>query len=668
MASIEQQMALEIFKPSTSFLNALLAPKVEKIRRWAEGRELQGQLEPSALSEAMAEYLNKLSRRVAEITTIAFPLQRLNISEAYEPLYLSTVNNSIEEYPTQFEAFSNKNKIDVPDLLSMNNSSFIIIDSAGMGKSTFSKHLVTQILFKTEKIPLFFELRKTDYEAGLIESIARELDSIGRSFPRELFYELINLGKFIIILDGFDEINIDNQVDLSSQIYDLSRKGGENILFLTSRPQEALPELIGSRTFQFSDFTKKQAISLVSRYDKIAGLDIGSRLTEQLESVPSRFIETPLLVSLLYRTFGTNNSIADRVCTFYDEIYHALYKGHDLINKNGYVREKKSKLDFEDFRRLLRALCYYMAITRKTSFDNWGVFISYIKKASEMSSIKPASNQDFLDDLMVAVPLVQRDGLEYKFLHKTIMEFFAAEYLIYKNNSLEVVDKIFHGKLFPSFTKIFDFIHDISPTLFDNVVTKYHAQSLVSINKINKYSYQLLSTLLYKNDVKAGLWLVDESIDDNPEMQNAFIDSIHNSLDIQGFFSSVSEELIIDGKNYRFAMAIRGSFITLHELAWEQISDENTLRYQKSRITSDDRSLIELLAVDTFSTLTFDMLEKLSECHRVIHHAENFLGESRFYHESQNHIRVFSPEKAKAILDRLERETAMDDEFNDLLS
>ncbi len=156
MASIEQQMALEIFKPSTSFLNALLSPKVEKIRRWAEGRELQGQLEPNALSEAMAEYLNKLSKRVAEITTIAFPLQRLNISEAYEPLYLSTVNNSIEEYPTQFEKFSNENKIDVPDLLSMSNNSFIIIDSAGMGKSTFSKHLVTQILFKTEKNTFVF--------------------------------------------------------------------------------------------------------------------------------------------------------------------------------------------------------------------------------------------------------------------------------------------------------------------------------------------------------------------------------------------------------------------------------------------------------------------------------------------------------------------------------
>ena len=667
MTSIEQQIALEMFKPTTGFLNALLAPKIEKVRRWTEERELQGQLEPNALSETMREYLEKLSRRVAEITTISFPLQKINISEAYEPLYLSRVDNSTEKYVNQLVSPTREIKIDVQDLLSMSNSSFIVIDGAGMGKSTFSKHLVTQILFKTERVPLFFELRKTDYNAGLIESIARELDSIGKIFPRELFYNLINLGKFIIILDGFDEISIDNQVDLSNQIYDLSSKGGKNILFLTSRPQETLPELIGSTTFQFSEFTKEQAISLVTRYDKIAGLDIGSRLTEQLDSVPARFIETPLLVSLLYRTFGTNNSIADRVCTFYDEIYHALYKGHDLINKNGYVREKKSKLDFEDFRRLLRALCYYMAITRKTSFDNWGVFISYIKIASEMSSIKPASNQDFLDDLMVAVPLVQRDGVEYKFLHKTIMEFFAAEYLVYKNNSLEVVDKIFHGKLFPSFIKIFDFIHDISPTLFDNVVTKYHAQSFLDINKVNKYSHQLISTIIYQNDVKAGLWVVDEEIKNNDEKQDEFIDSIHNSSAIQGFYRSVSVEVVIEGRVYRFAMAARNTSATLHELAWEQISESNKSRYEKSRM-SDGKLLIELLGLGEFTTLNFDMSEQLSKCHLVMRHVERFLREEKFHHDRSDSIRVFSPEKAKNFLSRLERETAMDDEFNDLLS
>ncbi|MGV2842347.1 NACHT domain-containing protein [Aeromonas hydrophila] len=667
MTPIEQQIALEMLKPTTGFLNVLLAPKIDKVRRWAEERNLQCQLEPNSLSETMREYLEKLSRRVAEITTISFPLQRINISEAYETLYLSPVSNSTEKYINPFINHTTEVKIDVQDLFSMSNSSFIVIDSAGMGKSTFSKHLVTQILFKTERIPLFFELRKTDYNVGLVESIARELDSIGKTFPRDIFYKLINLGKFIIILDGFDEINIDNQVDLSKQIYDLSSKGGKNILFLTSRPQETLPELIDSMIFKFCEFTREQAISLVTRYDRISGLDIGRRLAEQLDSVPSRFIETPLLISLLYRTFGTNNSIADRVCTFYDEIYHALYKGHDLINKNGYVREKKSKLDFEDFRRLLRALCYYMAITRKTSFDNRGDFISYIQTASEMSSIKPASNQDYLDDLMVAVPLVQRDGVEYKFLHKTIMEFFAAEYLVYKNNSLEVVEKIFHGKLYPSFIKIFDFIHDISPTLFDNVVTKFHAKSFIDINKVNEYSHYLISTIIYLNDVKAGLWVVDEEIRDNKEKQNAFIDSIHRSSEIQGFHRSISVEIVIDGKNYRFAMAARSSFSTLHELAWEQISDSHKPRYGTSRM-SDNTALIELLGLGKFTTLTLDMSEQLSKCFIIMHCLEGFLREDRFHHDKSDEIRVFSPEKTTNFLSRLERETAMDNEFNYLLS
>ncbi|MCO4209497.1 NACHT domain-containing protein [Aeromonas hydrophila] len=654
MAGIEQQISSGVFKITDGFLNALLGPKIEKVRQWSEDKNLQGELDPDTLSKVMGTYLEKLAKRVAEMTTISFPLQKISISDAYEPLYLSQVGQDDEE-----------RQLAVQDVLSMHNHSFIIIDRAGMGKSTFAKHLITQVLFKSERIPLFFELRKVSYEHGLIESIAQELDSIGKPFSRGLFYELVKKGKFIIILDGFDEISIDHQEDIANQIYDLSFKGGDNILFLTSRPQESLPDLIDSVSYQFCPFTKEQAKSLVLRYDNISKLDIGCRLIEQLDSVPSKFIETPLLISLLYRTFGTNNSIADRVCTFYDEIYDALYKGHDLINKNGYVRKKKSNLDFEDFRRLLRALCYYMAVTRKTSFDSWALCIAYINKAIDMSAMKPSSAQSFLDDLMVAVPLMQKEGGEYKFLHKTILEYFAAEHLIYKNNSLEVTQKIFEGKLFPSFNKIFDFIHDISPTLFDNVVTKYHAELLYDASQEDDHQLQLINTLIYQKEVQVAIWQFEpEIINDNGKRRD-LIGEAQAPLVELGYYSYATRQVVVNGIDYFVTITAKDSIATFHELAWEQISevidiDRNT--YVNNYLP------IDLLGLNSFVRLTFDMSKQLIKFSELIDMGVGMMAHGRFMGSTPaDMVRIFSPIKAKEFLTRLKKEHSIDDEFDELL-
>lgn len=659
MTPIEQQIALEIFKPSLGFFSALLGPKIEKVKEWSKDNDLQGRIESEALSKIIHSYLEKLSRRVSEITSISFQHYKINISDAYEPLSLIPIRNHEKE-----------SAICVKSLLSRSNKSFIIIDRAGMGKSTFSKYLVTQILFKSDRIPLFFELRKINQDIGLIESIASELDSIGTPFPRDIFYQLVKKGKFTIILDGFDEVSIDFQTELSNQIYDLSVKGGDNILFLTSRPQEALPDLIDSISYQFSSFTIEQVKSLVLRYDKISNLDVGRRLIEQLNLVPPKFIETPLLVSLLYRTFGTNNSIADRVCTFYDEIYHALYKGHDLINKNGYVREKKSGLDFEDFRRLLRALCYYMAITRKTSFNSLGEFTIYIDKAINMSAVKPKSSQLFQDDLMVAVPLMIKDGGEYKFLHKTILEFFTAEYLIYKNNSLEVANKIFNGRLFPSFHKVFDFIHDISPTLFDNVVTKYHAVNLLNICNDENQRKQLLNTLIYNNDIQIGIWLFDEETTTNDDKLRDAIHHTYKDLISNGYSLFTRISIAIDMNTYLLTIASKENSSILHELAWKQISSPINLTIKSTNETKESVSdMLEMFKLNTFIKLDYNMVEKIINFDSIIDLALSVLKDHcASEYESIDYGIVFSPSKANALLNRLNTETSIDSEFDDLLS
>ena len=94
MSGLEEKIALEAIKPASGFINALLAPKVEKLRTWANEKELRGQLDPDKISIVMKRYLTKLSYRVSEITTISFPQLKINIFEAYEPLKLGKLRIS----------------------------------------------------------------------------------------------------------------------------------------------------------------------------------------------------------------------------------------------------------------------------------------------------------------------------------------------------------------------------------------------------------------------------------------------------------------------------------------------------------------------------------------------------------------------------------------------
>lgn len=565
MSSIDQKIVSEAVKPGLEFINAALSPTVEKVRKWAIEKELKGKLDSDALSLIIERYLIKLSERVKEITSITFPQLKLNIYEAYEPLYM--VRSS------HFD--TSKNLITADELVSSPSRPIIIVDGAGMGKSTFSKFIVARLLFKSDRIPILFDLRKLDPKLDITDNIATELDFPDEKFDRKLFYRLLKLGKFFVILDGFDETPIDHQHVLANQLHEISVKGGENSILITTRPQEVTPDLINATSLRFAPFTLEQALSLLSRYDKISSLDVGEKLSKEISSVPSKFIESPLLVSLLYRTYGVNNSIADKISTFYDEIYHALYKGHDLINKNGYARQKKSGLGFEDFRKLLRALCHYMMLRMKTSFKSLSEADSFINNAAKISLTIPSSTSSFLDDLLVAVPLMQRDGTEYKFFHKTLLEYFAAEYIIFNESSLSLLEKIFESPLAPSFVKVFEFLNDMNPVLFESVITQKFALGAKSFRPSENEQINAINTCRFVYDFKIGLWAIEGNSESLDQEDGTCIDILSSEIHDSGKQgSTLWKNGTLNGVRCFLAFAYSNKHENLHQLAWEAITSE----------------------------------------------------------------------------------------------
>jgi hypothetical protein len=192
------------------------------------------------------------------------------------------------------------------------------------------------------------------------------------------------------------------------------------------------------------------------------------------------------------------------VSIFYDELYNALYKGHDLT-KSGYVRPKASGLDVGEFRRLVRGFSFLMIAHQKTSLRGETEAWELASEASRLTSVTCTSPTTFVEDLLSAVPLLVREGLELRFVHKSIAEFFAAEYLGVGNPlGDEMINDIIKGPLIRRFAAVYDFLADIDPPLFVRAVVAPLAESAFRFEP--EEQDELLRTLRYLADVKLSCW------------------------------------------------------------------------------------------------------------------------------------------------------------------
>jgi hypothetical protein len=182
------KIAAEALKPVSSIIDAVLSPKLQRVRNWAEKRELNSRLGSVVVDVILDQYLRRLLRRICGITTIVFPQQVLPLTSIYEPLILK------ERYG---EGGPRKSPFDVQTLEAGHN--YLIVDSAGMGKSTFAKHFVLEILNSTTKIPIFLELRRVADTESLLGKLAAEIDETQKDIDEKLLLLLLDDGNFVII-------------------------------------------------------------------------------------------------------------------------------------------------------------------------------------------------------------------------------------------------------------------------------------------------------------------------------------------------------------------------------------------------------------------------------------------------------------------------------------
>lgn len=473
-----------------SLVETFITPKIQKLqKKW----ERKNALIDATFSDTFQEYLARVYERNAVLNTLAFRKRKVLLADVYQPL---TIVDSESEQESLIEGFE--------ESLFSQSAKILITDTAGMGKSTIVKRLLTTCIEENLGIPILIELRRLSSIKGLVDEILEQINPINDSIDKQLILDLINRGDFIFFLDGFDEIPIDERNEVSKGIQTFISKANSNRFLLTSRPEDSLSSYGDFSKYEIKPLKKEEAFELIKKYDlgNIADTLIQKILEPENFSNIEEYLATPLLVSLLFTAFEFKQQIPFKKHIFYRQVYDALFESHDLSKGESYSRLKHCGLSIDEFHRVLRTLGYFCFLQDNKIEFTRDQLLQIVNKSVSFCSDLKVNPSDFIKDIVTNVPLFTIDGIYFRWSHKSLQEYFTAQfiYLDSKANQKDILLQMsFHEKNW-SFLNILDLYENIDPNGFRDIVVKklledyvtYMTNTYINFKGSNKFLRQQL--------------------------------------------------------------------------------------------------------------------------------------------------------------------------------
>lgn len=444
----------------SSFTDEVITFLEKKLKNWKD----------VYFNSNIADYLNSMNKKFSVTKTF---LHR-NGTEDFRKRYFNVLlkNNDVDDF-----AVTN-----IDDFFKDNN--FVsIISSAGTGKTMFVKNIFLKTLEqKNKKIPIEINLREINPEESCFEKYINGKLKI----DLEILNVFLEKGMFLLLFDGYDEISIKNKKNISSQIENFVDKFHKNYFLITSRPGAGLESIPRFRVFtikeldisQIKDFIKIQIDDEEFKNKMISVVNDNSKNYTIIE-----YLKNPLLLSMFIFTFESYPEIPKSRSQFYWNVYDTLCNKHDSITKfGGYQHERKSNLKNEEITTILEWFAYKSFFENKYSF-NEQYFNEKLAEIQKRLSLN-ADIDCLIYDLTVSFSIIIKDGLEYKFPHKTLQEYFVARLIkkLDEKSKEKIYSVIIPNKLiFFANTSFFDLCKEI-----DNVCFKKFFLKQTFINFLSK--------------------------------------------------------------------------------------------------------------------------------------------------------------------------------------
>lgn len=411
--------------------------------------------------DAYEKYLTNTKEKVSKIKTIIYRKAPKDLYSFYECTGVRYNGNTI-------------NTENINDILKIGNK-IIVTGTGGIGKSILFKHLFLNTIAETAYIPVLIELRSFNRydtkDISIYTAIYKCLVDNGFELDEVYFEYSLKEGAYIILFDGYDEVNRDKTEKITREIKSLSEKYGKNKFFISSRPSE---EFIGWNDFcevETLKLNKQQALNLVKKleFDEVVKDIFYKELDRTLYNKYESFASNPLLLNIMLLTFQKHAFIPERLNDFYGEAFVTLFRSHDAT-KDTYTRDIRSGLGCEDFKLVFAYICFKSYFNEEFQFSESRLRV-YIQQAREKFDGLNFTVENFQEDLTKSVCMLVKEGVDYRFSHRSFQEYFAAVY------TCKLVDDV-QSKL------LLSWIQESDSVFYDSYFTMLFDLQSEKVNKI----------------------------------------------------------------------------------------------------------------------------------------------------------------------------------------
>ena len=431
------------------------------------------------LNIGYSDYIKRNYAKCAQIKTILYRHQPVLLKQHYVSPFLQAGKKRVNEDEL------------IKDISS--GAKFVITGTAGSGKSLFMKNAYLEFVNQGKNfVPVFVELRGLNEDAGrpLRSYVLSEVARISPAITDEFFELGLRSGSFAFFLDGFDEVDYKQAKKTEKDILALSSAYPKCAFIISSRVDERFFAWQEYKVFRILPMTKEQIVSLISKieYESVVKEKFIKKIDGGLFEGHREFLSNPLLATIMLLTFEQIADIPEKMHIFYQQAFETLFHRHDAT-KEMYKRERYASFPVDEFRRYLGAFCLVTYLDQKFSFSE-SAALQFLREAFELEG-RDAPVQElenFLRDLLMSVCMLQKDGMELEFSHRSFQEYFCASYVCSCDPSSvgklldEIVSRAF-------FDRTLALIQDMNPELFDRYWTLPRlAQIMAKIKSIEPAS------------------------------------------------------------------------------------------------------------------------------------------------------------------------------------
>lgn len=463
------------------------------------GNEVQ-----QTFSNRLLEYQVEEYKRNFFSKTILHRAEPKPLNEFYQPLFINLHKKNVADKRV---STSSAKRL-------LNKYNYItVIGSAGSGKSTIVKYLYTNCFNEGFKIPIKIELRYlNEFKGSINDYIYNEIFHFQKlGFSNSIIDRLLSSDSFVFFFDGYDELNSSIKSKTTKDIDSFVQKYPSNKYVITSRPYTSVDLLPLFTNFHVCDLEPNEIAAFVKKQIPNSESELAEKIIKAINKVENRsyntFLSNPLLLSMFILTFQSYSDIPQKRSEFYDQVFDTLFSIHDAVSKLAYVREKISGLSKDQFEEILQLFSFLSYFEEKFLFPS-----NYLTDKLDIIKSKKKNlnfdNDKFIDDLQVAIGILNKEGLDYTFPHRSLQEYFGALYIskvspenkrtLYNKLRLDIEDNI--GSLmskdhFYGLLAEMDY-NNLSTYVSIPLIEKLHSELIAIPDITNEIAYQYYGKLL----------------------------------------------------------------------------------------------------------------------------------------------------------------------------